>query len=58
MKKIILGLIALQLLTISAYAMTGYLDSEQDAGMNKFCYYSNDTVVTVKAYEMCPISNG
>lgn len=57
MKKLIIGVIALGVLAVSAYAYTGYLEREQVSGMNKFCYYSNDTVITVKSYQLCPLSN-
>jgi hypothetical protein len=58
MKKIILSITTLSLFALSAYAYTGFLESEQISGMNKFCYYSNDTVITVKSYQLCPLSNG
>jgi len=57
MKKLILGVVALGVITVSAYAYTGFLVSEQEAGMNKFCFYDNDTVITVKSYQLCPLSN-
>ncbi|WP_162984592.1 hypothetical protein [Poseidonibacter antarcticus] len=57
MKKLVLSTLMLGLLSMSAYAITGFLKGEQISGMNKFCYYSNDTIITVKSYELCPLSN-
>lgn len=57
MKKLIFAASVLGAFALSAYAMTGFLQREQTSGMNKFCYYSNDTVITVKAFELCPLSN-
>ena len=57
MKKLILATTLLGIFAISAYAYTGFLQSEKTSGMNKFCYYSNDTVITVKSYKLCPLSN-
>jgi hypothetical protein len=38
---------------------TCFFSHEEDAGMNKFCFYDcggSMAVITVKAYKICPIS--
>ena len=34
----------------------GALDHEYVKGMWKYCYYTNGKVVTIKSYELCPIT--
>ncbi len=57
MKKLVLGVIALGILTVSAYAVYGVLEGEDSDGYNKTCYYSNGQTITVLANENCPVSS-
>lgn len=39
-----------------AFAMGGVLDSEHTNGTVKYCKYSNDVIITIASYKMCPMS--
>ncbi len=59
MKKIILGLGAMMLLSISAQATTGFLSGERVSGMNKMCFYNvlgSTYTLNVKSYDLCPLT--
>jgi len=59
MKKIILGLIVLIMLSSSAHAMTGFLESEYTDGVDKMCYYDilgTKFTLIIKLYELCPLT--
>jgi len=53
MKKIILGISAIAVFAISAYAF-GTLTGSQTSGLNKICFYSDGSAITVKSYQICP----
>ena len=55
--KIFIAIIAL-LGSASAFAVFGTLVSETINGSLKYCKYSNGVVITIKSYEMCPVTNG
>ncbi len=55
MKNIILAISFIALFSISAYAY-GSLTGSQTSGLNKICFYSDGSAITVKAYELCPLS--
>lgn len=42
----------------SAFAVFGTLVSETINGSLKYCKYSNGVVITIKSYEVCPVTNG
>ena len=56
MKKLLLGLFLVFLMSASAYAMYGVLQGQDNNGMNTVCYYSNGQVITVGPGEICPVS--
>lgn len=59
MKKLSLGIIAILVIAVSAYAEYGTLSGESESGLNKICYYdtpSGTKVINVKSYELCPVS--
>lgn len=59
MKKIILGLATMMLLSISAQATTGFLSGERVSGMNKMCFYNvlgSTYTLNVKSYDLCPLT--
>lgn len=59
MKKIILGLATIMLLSISAQATTGFLSGERISGMNKMCFYNvlgSTYTLNVKSYDLCPLT--
>lgn len=56
MKKLILGIVLMSIMTISAYAIYGVLTGQENTGMNTICYYSNGTAITVGPGEVCPVS--
>jgi len=56
MKKVLLGISVVALLATSVYAY-GALTGSQTNGLNKICFYSDGSAITVKAYEVCPVSN-
>ncbi|MFA7585599.1 MAG: hypothetical protein WCY11_05290 [Novosphingobium sp.] len=54
--KNLLAALALTLATPTiAYAMTYYLQSQWTEGANRFCRYTNGTVMNV-GYRLCPMS--
>ena len=53
MKKVLLGIV---LLVTSVYAY-GTLTGSQTSGLNKICFYSDGSAITVKAYKVCPLVN-
>jgi len=55
MKKTLAAL-AILLTCSSAFAIMGFLQSEQVNGSVKYCKYSNGVIVTVQSYELCPLS--
>jgi hypothetical protein len=56
----IAAVLALSLASLAAVGTeTCFLESEQDAGMNKICFYScvsGDAAITIKAVQLCPLS--
>jgi hypothetical protein len=56
MKKIILAISTIAVFAVSAYAM-GFLSGERTSGMNKICFYNDGSAITVKSYELCPLTN-
>tara|TARA_B100000768_G_C10992478_1_gene254510 strand:- start:386 stop:559 length:174 start_codon:yes stop_codon:yes gene_type:complete len=54
MKKITF-LLAVLLVSTSAYAMTYFLTSQWTKGGDRFCKYGNGTVLNV-GYKICPLS--
>jgi len=59
MKKFIIVLVGLVVLSVSAYATMGFLKGEQVSGMNKICYYDvlgSTMTLNVKSYQLCPIT--
>lgn len=59
MKKLLLGIAAVLMVSVSAYAEYGMLSGESESGLNKICYYdtpSGTKVINVKSYELCPMS--
>ena len=44
------------LLCASAFAAFGALEKEWVKDSLKYCKYSNGVILTVKAYELCPIT--
>ncbi|MEA2098897.1 MAG: hypothetical protein U9P72_02070 [Campylobacterota bacterium] len=55
MKKVVIGAIALLTIAVSAYAYEG-LSTQWIDGNKKFCKYSGGTIITIKTYDICPIS--
>ena len=55
--KIFIAIIAL-VGSASAFAVFGTLVSETVNGSLKYCKYSNGVVITIKSYEVCPVTNG
>lgn len=56
MKKLLLSIALISIMSISAYAMYGVLTGQDNNGMNTVCYYSNGTAITVGPGEVCPVS--
>jgi len=56
MKKIVLGISLVLFMSVSAYAMYGVLQGQDNNGMNTVCYYSNGQAITVGPGEICPVS--
>ena len=48
--------IGLAVFSVSAFALTGFLDKQWTEGSNKYCKYSNGKIVTVASYQLCPLS--
>jgi hypothetical protein len=53
MKKIIF---TIAVLLTSAYAY-GVLTGSQTNGLNKICFYSDGSAITVSSSSICPVSN-
>lgn len=56
MKKLII-LFSIVLLSALAVYASGVYQGERTNGINKNCYYSDGSVITVSAGEVCPMSN-
>ena len=56
MKKVLLSISVIALLVTSVYAF-GTLTGSKTQGLNKICFYSDGSAITVKSYEVCPVSN-
>ncbi|MDK9694704.1 MAG: hypothetical protein OEL19_10770 [Sulfurimonas sp.] len=59
MKKLILSIVAMMLLSVSVHASLGFLKNEKVSGMNKICYYDvlgSIYTLNIKSYELCPLS--
>lgn len=56
MKKVLLGVSIVAVLATSVYAY-GTLTGSKTSGLNKICFYSDGSAITVKSYEVCPVSN-
>ncbi len=56
MKKILLGMSLVLLMSASAYAMYGVLQGQDNNGINMVCYYSNGEAITVGPSEVYPVS--
>lgn len=46
----------LLILSINAYAITGFLRSSDVSGNQRNCHYSNGVTITIPSSSMCPIS--
>jgi len=56
MKKVLLGVSIVALLATSVYAY-GTLTGSQTNGLNKICFYSDGSAITVGSASLCPLSN-
>lgn len=54
MKKAIATL--LLMFSVPAFAITAFLEREEDRGMYRACYYSDGRIITVPATSLCPLS--
>jgi hypothetical protein len=60
MKKLYTTLIAITILTVTAYGMYGVLTGSSTNGMSKTCYYSvggSTETLTISSSENCPVSH-
>lgn len=57
MKKFILAISTIAVFAVSAYAMGILLGEKDTGGLNKICFYSDGSAITVKLYEICPLTN-
>ncbi len=55
MKKALLAVFVISTLISSAYAY-GSLTGQRHNGTKKICFYSDDSIITVESYELCPLS--
>ncbi|MFL6856329.1 MAG: hypothetical protein ACJ8EB_00310 [Allosphingosinicella sp.] len=55
MKQVLLAALFAATVASPAYAMTYYLQAQWLDGGNRFCRYSNGTVLNV-GYRICPLS--
>ncbi len=55
MKKLLL-IIALSFVATSSLQAFGTLTGEQVNGMNKICFYSDGSAITVSSVSLCPLS--
>ncbi len=56
MKKVLLGVSIVAVLATSVYAF-GTLTGSQINGLNKICFYSDGSAITVSSASVCPVSN-
>lgn len=54
MKKLIVLMI--MLISLAAYAIPGYLVSTTDVGQWRYCKYDDGRVITIKQYQLCPLT--
>lgn len=54
MKKLIVLMIIL--ICATAYAIPGYLVSTTDVGQWRYCKYDDGRVITIKLYQLCPLT--
>jgi hypothetical protein len=54
MKRILF--IGLAVFSVSAFALTGFLDKQWTDGSNRYCEYSNGKIVTAASYQLCSLS--
>lgn len=45
------------ILAFSTLAFAGILMEQWPEGMNRYCKYSDGTIITVSAASLCPLSN-
>ena len=55
MKKVLLGISVIALFATSVYAY-GVLTGSQTNGLNKICFYSDGSAITVSSASVCPVS--
>lgn len=53
MKKFIVVLLLLAATSAMAYGM---LARQEVRGFKRYCYYNDGTILTVQAYELCPLN--
>jgi len=56
MKKVLLGVSIVAVLATSVYAF-GTLTGSRTSGLNKICFYSDGSAITVSSASVCPVSN-
>ncbi len=54
MKKL---LIVMLLLMFSTSAFAGFLTDQWTKGVNRYCRYTDGTIVTISVTTLCPLSN-
>ena len=50
-------IVMLFVLGLSTLAFAGILMSQWTEGMNRYCKYSDGTIITVSTTSLCPLSN-
>ena len=57
MRKLFFGIFALAIFSVSAYAVYGVLEWEEQNGTKTICHYSNGATITVGSDQNCPVSS-